>query len=210
MFPEGITTFPCLQGIDHVLGVQVVFEELAGIDIDDDRPHVRAERGDGDRAGDVLLHERPDDVLRQVSHRPDRGLVALAREHEVADRDAAGVHAHDHGRQGPRGHPRHGPVGHGHDLGHGLAHLGVVEEPQLAQADLLDVPRLDVLDAVDVLEIQLELVDDESLDLVGTHADEIEEDVDLRGVQRGEDVHSHLLIGQDAEADQAPRPASRA
>ena len=74
---------------------------------------------------------------------------------------------------------------------------------QLAQADLLDVPRLDVLDAVDVLKIQLELVDDESLDLVGTHADEIEEDVDLRRVQRGENVHSHLRVGQDAEADQA-------
>ncbi len=74
---------------------------------------------------------------------------------------------------------------------------------QLAQADLLDVPRLDVLDAVDVLEVQLELVDDEPLDLVGAHADEVEEDVDLRGIQRREDVHPHPREGQGAEADQA-------
>ena len=62
------------------------------------------------------------------------------------------------------------------------------------KADLLDVPRVDVLDAVDVLEVQLELVDDEPLHLVGAHADVVEEDVDLRGVQRGEDVHPHPFI----------------
>ena len=61
---------------------------------------------------------------------------------------------------------------------------------------------VDVLDAVDVLEVQLELVDDEPLHLVGAHADVVEEDVDLRGVQRGEDVHPHPAVGQDAAADQ--------
>ena len=71
-----------------------------------------------------------------------------------------------------------------------------------AQGDLLDVPRIDILDAVDVLEIQLELVDDEALHLVGAHADVIEEDVDLRDVQRGEDVHPHPAVGQHAAADQ--------
>ena len=76
------------------------------------------------------------------------------------------------------------------------------KNPSSHQADLLDVARFDVLDAVNVLEVQLELIDDESLDLVGTHADEIEEDVDLGSVQRGEDVHPHLFIGQGAEADQ--------
>ena len=84
------------------------------------------------------------------------------------------------GGKRPLGHPRHGPVGHRHDLGHRLAHVGAGEERQLAQGDLLDVPRLDVLDAVDVLEIELELVDDEPFDLVGAHADVIEKDVDLR------------------------------
>ena len=69
-------------------------------------------------------------------------------------------------------------------------------------ADLLDVPGVDVLDAVHVLEVELELVDDEALHLVGAHADVVEEDVDLGDVQRGEDVHPHAVIGQDAAADQ--------
>ena len=191
---------PLRQGLDDLLRGQVVVEELLRVDVDDDRPHVRAERRDRDRAGDVLLHQRPDDVLRQVAHRPQRRLLAL--EHEVADRDAAGVHPHDHRRQRPLGHPRHRPVGHRHDLGHRLAHVGAGEERELAQGDLLDVPRVDVLDAVDVLEVQLELVDDEALHLVGAHADVVEEDVDLRGVQRGEDVHPHPAVGQHAAADQ--------
>jgi hypothetical protein len=64
---------------------------------------------------------------------------------------------------------------------------------------LLDVASIDVLDAIDVLEVQFQLVDDEALNLVATHTDEIEEDIDLRGV-RGEDVHPHLGEGQGAEA----------
>ena len=61
---------PRRQGIDDLLWSQVVVEELLRVDVDDDRPHVRAEGRDRDRAGDVLLHQRPDDVLRQVAHRP--------------------------------------------------------------------------------------------------------------------------------------------
>ena len=161
-----------------LLWSQVVVEQLVGIDIHDDRPHVRPERRDRDRAGNVFLHQRPDDVLRQVAHRPQRGLRAL--EHEVADRNAAGVHAHDHRRQRSLGHPRHRPVRHRHHLCHRLAHVRAVEERELAQGHLLDVPRVDILNAVHVLEIQLELVDDEALHLVGAHPDIVEEDVDLR------------------------------
>ena len=158
------------------------------------------ERRDRHRARHVLLHQRPDDVLRQVAHRAQRGHLAL--EDQVADRDAAGVHAHDHRRQRALGHPRHGPVGHGDHLRHRLTHVGAGEERQLGQGDLLDVPRVDVLDAVHVLEVQLELVDDEPFHLVGAHADVVEEDVDLRHVQRGEDVHPHAVVGQHAAADQ--------
>ena len=57
-----------------------------------------------------------------------------------------------------------------------------------AEGNLLDVPRIDLLYAVDILKIELELVDDEPLDLIGTHADVIEEDVDLRDVQRRENI----------------------
>ena len=198
--PRGDDGVPRRHGIDDLLGSQVVVEELLRINIDDDRPHVRAERRDRDRAGDKFLHQRPDDVLRQVAHRPQRGHLAL--EHQVADRDAARVHPHDHRRQGPLGHPRHRPVRHRHHLGHRLAHVGAGEERELAQGHLLDVSCIDILDAINVLEIQLELVDDEALHLVGAHADVIQEDVDLRDIQRGEDVHAHPAVGKDAAADQ--------
>ena len=191
---------PLAQGLDDVPRRQVVGAELVGVEVEHDRPHVRTERRDRDRAGDIFLHQRPDDVLRQVAQEPQRGRLAL--HHEVADGDAAGVHAHDHRRQRPLGHPRHGPVGHGDHLRHRLAHVGAGEERELAERDLLDVPRVDVLDAVDVLEIELELVDDEPLHLGGAHADVIEEDVDLRRVQRREDIHPHLVEGEDTAADQ--------
>ena len=58
-----------------------------------------------------------------------------------------------------------------------------MKETQLHQPDLLDVARLDVLNAVDVLEIELELIDDEPFDLIGAHADEVEENVNLGSVQ---------------------------
>ena len=200
MFPAGMTVFPVASASIELLRRQVVVQKLVWVDVDDDRPHVRTERRDRHRAGDVFLHQRPDDVLRQVAHRPQRGNVAL--ENEVADRNAAGIHPHDHRRQGPLGHPRHCPIGHRHHLGHRLAHVGAVEERELAQGNLLDVPRINILDAINVLKIQLELVDDEALHLVGAHADVIEEDVDLRDVQRREDIHPHPIKAQHATADQ--------
>ncbi len=197
--PRGDDGVPRRQGIDNVLRRQVVVEELVRVDVDNDRPHVRAERRDRHRAGDVLLHQRPDDIIGQVPHRPQRSDVAL--EHQVADRDAAGVHPHDHRRQGPLGHPRHRPVRHRHDLGHRLAHVSAGEERELAQGHLLNVPCIDILDAINVLEIQLELIDDEALHLVGAHADEIQEDIDLRDVQRREDIHAHPVEAEKAAAD---------
>ena len=62
--------------------------------------------------------------------------------------------------------------------------------------------RIDILDAVNVLEIQLELVDDEPLHLVGAHANVIEEDVDFGNVERGEDIDAHPVQAQKATADQ--------
>ncbi len=53
-----------------------------------------------------------------------------------------------------------------------------------------------------VLEIKLELVDDEALHLIGAHANVIQEDVDLRNIERGKDVHPHPCVGQGAAADQ--------
>ena len=147
------------QGLADLLGRQIVFPQLVRIDVDDDRTHVGAERRDGHRAGNVFLHQRPHDVLGQIAHVAQRGFLAL--EDEIADGNAAGVHTHDHGWQGALGHPRHGSVGHGHDLGHRLPHVGAGEERQFAQGDLLDIACVDVLNAIDVLEVEFELVDDE-------------------------------------------------
>ena len=96
---------------------------------------------------------------------------------------------------------------HRHDLGLRLAHVGAGEERQLAQGHLLDVSCIDSLDAVNVLE-EHQLVDDEALHLVGAHADVLQEDVDPRLIERGEDVHAHPAVSKDAAADQAARPAS--
>ena len=63
--------------------------------------------------------------------------------------------------------------------------------------------RFDVLDAVDVLEVQLELIDDQPFHLGGAHAVEVLDDVDLRHVERRENVDAHLGNGQRPAADQA-------
>ena len=73
---------------------------------------------------------------------------------------------------------------------------------QLDQGDLLDAARLDVFDAVDILEIELELVDDQPFHLGRAHAVEVLDDVDLRQVERGKNVHPHAINGQAAAADQ--------
>ncbi len=127
---------------------------------------------------------------------------ALAGQHQVADRHAAGVHAHDLRRQHARRHGRLRPVGLGDHLGHRLRHVGAGIERQLDEGDLLDALRLDVLDAVDVLEVQLELVDDQPFHLGRAHAVEVLDDVDLRQVEGREDIDAHAENGQHPAADQ--------
>ena len=139
--------------------------------------------------GHVGLEQRPDALLGQVGQRAQR--FGLAGQHQVADRHAAGVHAHDLRRQHAGRHDGLGPVGLADDLGHRLGHVGAGVERQLDQGDLLDALRLDALDAVDVLEVQLELVDDQPFHLGGAHAVVVLDDVDLRQVERREDVDAH-------------------
>ena len=67
---------------------------------------------------------------------------------------------------------------------------------------MLDVPRLDVADAVNILKIQLELVDDEALHLVGPHADVIEKDVDFRHIQGGKNIDPHFFVGKRTATDE--------
>ncbi len=193
-------TLPAIRRLDHVVRRQVVGTQPIGIDVDDDGADVGAERRGADGAGDIGLEQRPNALLGQVGQRAQR--FALAGQHQVADRHAAGVHAHDLRRQHARRHARLRPVGLGDDLGHRLRHVRAGVERQLDQGDLLNALRLDVLDAIDVLEVQLELVDDQPFHLGGAHAVEILDDVDLRQIERREDVDAHAVHGQSAAADQ--------
>ena len=81
-------------------------------------------------------------------------------------------------------------------------HVRAGIERQLDEGDLLDAVRFDVLDAVDVLEIQLELIDDQPFHLGRAHAVEVLDDVDLRQIEGRKDVDAHARHGQAAAADQ--------
>ena len=87
----------------------------------------------------------------------------LAREHEVADRHAAGVEPHDERRDGARRHEGPRAVDVADRLGHRLGHVGAGVEVQLHQGHALDVLRLDVVDAADVEEVVLVVVGDAAL-----------------------------------------------
>jgi hypothetical protein len=63
----------------------------------------------------------------------------------------------------------------------------------LAKSNLLDISGIDVLDAIGVLEVQFELVDDKALDLIGTHADVIEKDVDFGDIGGGK-ISTRILV----------------
>ena len=95
----------------------------------------------------------------------------------------------------------------GDNLGHRLRHIRVRIKRQLDQGDLLDAARLYVLDAIDILEVQLELVDDEPFDLRGTHAVEILDDIDLRQVER-QNIDAGLIQCQPARRPGPPRSSS--
>ena len=99
-------------------------------------------------------------------------------------------------------------VGLADHLGHRLRHVGAGIERQLDEGDLLDALRLDALDAVDVLEVQLELVDDQPLHLGGAHAVEVLDDVDLRQVEGREDIDAHAVRWPGRRRRSRPRPAS--
>ena len=88
-------------------------------------------------------------------------------------------------------------------LGHRLRHVGAGIERQLDQRDLLDALGFNVFDAVDVLKVQLELVDDQPFHLGGAHAVEVLDDVDLRQVEGRENIDAHAVNCQRPAADQA-------
>ena len=78
-----------------------------------------------------------------------------------------------------------------------LGHVGAGMERQLQQAGVLDRLRLDALDAVDVEEVVLVVVDEIPLHLRRAHAAVRLRDVDDRQIQIGKDVDAHPADGED-------------
>ncbi len=200
-------TLPVIRQLTTSCGVRLYDLQLLRIDTHQNRARVGAKRRDGDRAGHVLLHQRPNDVLRIVGHQPQRRLLAL--QHQIADRHATFVQAHDHRRQRARRHARHGAIGHRHHGGLGHAHVRAGKERQLDQRHLLNAARLDFADAVDVLEQQLELVDDQAFHLRGTHAAVLQKDVDPRLVAATERSPPSSATTPTIRRRPAPTPPSR-
>ena len=120
----------------------------------------------------------------------------LAGEDEVADRNAAGVEPHHERRHGSRRHEGAGAVDVADRLRHGLRHVGAGMELELDQRHALDRFAFDMLDAGDVEEVVLVVVDDEPFHLRRVHAA-----VRLGDIQDGhpeirEDVPRHPIDRQ--------------
>ena len=123
--------------------------------------------GGAETPGQAREH-RPDLEQRLVLDLADR--LGLAREHEVADRDAAGVEPGDERRDGARRHERARAGDVADRLGHRLGHVGAGMEEQLHQGHALDVAALDVVDAGDVEEVVLVIVGEQPFHLRRVHA----------------------------------------
>lgn len=67
----------------------------------------------------------------------------------------------------------------------------------------MDRLRLDVLDAVHVLEPQLELIDEQPFHLAWVEAAKVDEDVDLRLVDGREHINAHAIQGEQTASEQA-------
>ena len=90
-------------------------------------------------------------------------------------------------------------------LRHRLGHVGSRMEEELHQRCALDVPRFDVVDAVDVQEVVLVIVRKKAFHLRRVHAAIRLGHVDYGQVQAGKDIDGHLANCQDApqgDADQ--------
>ena len=187
-----------VNSVNDLVGRHLVRPEPVGVDADRHRTLVAAERRRGRDARQAGEH-RPDLEQRLVLDLADR--LGFAPEHEVADRDAADVEAHDERRDGPRRHECAGPGDVADRLGHRLRHVGARVEKQLHQGDALDVLRLDVVDAVDVEEVVLVVVGEQPLHLGRVHAAVRLGDVDDGQIQVREDVDGHAVNGQAAAQD---------
>ncbi len=112
----------------------------------------------------------------QWAHLEERRILKLgdcfrlAGEDEVSDWNAAPVEPHHERRHGSRGHEGAGAIDVADRLCRGLRHVGPGMELELDQPDALDRFAFDMLDAGDVEEVVLIIVDDEPFHLRRVHA----------------------------------------
>src|SRR5712672_2682049 len=173
----------------HLIRRHVVGTQLVGIQANEDGTLARAEgrRRHAWQGREQWAHLEERRVLKLGD------CFRLAREHEVAHRHAATVEPHHERRHGSRGHEGAGAVDVGDRLRRGLRHVGAGMELELDQPYALDRFAFDVLDAGDVEEVILIIVDDEPFHLRRVHAA-----VWLRHIQDGnseiwEDVPRHSI-----------------
>src|SRR5258705_4143732 len=186
---DGITG---TQRLHHLVRRHVVGTQLAGIQANEDGALARAE-GRRCRHAWQGREQRAHLKERRVLKLGD--CLRLAGEDEVADWNAATVEPHHEWRHRARGHEGPGAVDVADRLRRGLRHVGAGMELELDQPDALDRFAFDMLDAGDVEEVVLIIVDDEPFHLRRVHAavwlghiqdghPEIREDVPRQAVDR--------------------------
>ena len=184
-FPKGDEVAGA-QGGDHVVGREMVGPQPIGVEVDDDRADVAAQRRRRRDAGDAA-EDRPDPEQREVGDLADAPrLVAI--DDQVADGHVAGIVAEEERGQRARGHEAPGPDDVADRLGHRLGHVGAGVEEELDNGHPLDILRLDVVDAGHVERVALVVGSDLALHLARVHAAVGLGDVDDRQVEGGEDV----------------------
>ena len=146
------------------------------------------------------MNESPDTHLGQVTHLTESSILAL--KNEITNGDASRVQLHNQRGQHIRRHAGLRSVRLTHDRGHCFSHVRARIEDELNERNLTDAARFNVLDAIHILERQLELVDEQTFHLSRVHAAVVAEDDNLRLIDWREDIHPHAREGQAAAGDQ--------
>ncbi len=183
------------EGGDDGIGRQVVSAQPLGIHADDNRPLVAPEgrrRRDAGQAGEHRPHAEQGLILNLADG------FRVAGQHQIADRHAAGIEAHDERRHRAGRHERARAINVADHLRHRLGHVHIGVEIQLHQGGALDVLRLDVVDAGDVEKMVLVVVRDQAFHLRGIEPAIGLGHVDDRQIETGENVDLHPRQGEHA------------
>src|SRR5262249_19699797 len=121
--PRWSDHIPFGDGSDHLVRGQVVSFQALRVGPDDDGSLIASEGGRGRHAGETGEHGA-DLEQGRVLDLADADVWVVGGTNQVADGHAAGVEAHDEGRDGAQRHERAGAVDVADGLGHRLGHVG--------------------------------------------------------------------------------------